>query len=237
MNYVLCGAQQKAGTLGLLAVAEEPRCRWVPAGRQHARPRQDARPAQLNGCNNPTYSDGVNHLIMDAPHAVPCDKVGTAADLRWTAAPPATSADRARGRVGPGPAGRQRPGPGADGQDEARQTDRRTAPLGTRPTPSASASTDPETGLPVSRRPGSDGWSAAGAVPVALQTPSSSKNWLLPLLTARRHHRCDRAARHLLDAGCEAPRASDERWLAPLATCGEGAASAAGAGARPRRSR
>ena len=59
----------------LLAAAEEPRGRRVPADRPRARARTDAGPKQLNGCNNPTYSDGVNHLIKDAPMPSPCDKV------------------------------------------------------------------------------------------------------------------------------------------------------------------
>jgi len=74
MNYVLCGAQQKAGALGYsplpknLVVGGFRQIDHVPG---HV-PTPDLK--QLTGCDNPTYSDGVNHLIANAPMPSQCDK-------------------------------------------------------------------------------------------------------------------------------------------------------------------
>lgn len=76
MNYVLCGAQQKAGALGYsplpknLVVGGFKQMKHVPG--HVAIPNTD----DLNGCNNPTYHDGHNYLIEDAPFPSKCDKVG-----------------------------------------------------------------------------------------------------------------------------------------------------------------
>ncbi len=179
LNYVLCGAQQKAGALGYSPLPKN----LVVGGFQQVDniPGHVKTPdtAQLNGCNNPTYSNGVNHLIVDAPQPNPCDKVGQPLTC-GTAAPPTTTQTTAAG----GPTGATSTGStqASTGKTKpGKQTS--TAPLGTQPTPSASTSTDPETGLGVAT-PGSTDGALPGAVPVALQTPSSSKNWLLPLLTA-----------------------------------------------------
>jgi hypothetical protein len=73
LNYVLCGAQQSAGNLGYsplpknLVVGGFAQVDHVPG--HVATPD----PTQLMGCNNPTYSNGVNHLITGAPMPSPCD--------------------------------------------------------------------------------------------------------------------------------------------------------------------
>ncbi|HEV2343751.1 MAG TPA: substrate-binding domain-containing protein [Actinocrinis sp.] len=75
LNYVLCGAQSSAGVLGYsplpknLVVGGFTQVDHMPG---HV-PTPDLN--QLNGCDNPTYSNGVNHLIVDAPMPSPCDKV------------------------------------------------------------------------------------------------------------------------------------------------------------------
>lgn len=73
LNYVLCGAQQSAGNLGYsplpknLVVGGFEQVDHMPG---HV-PTPDLN--KLSGCNNPTYSDGVNHLIVDAPMPSQCD--------------------------------------------------------------------------------------------------------------------------------------------------------------------
>lgn len=75
LNYVLCAAQQKSGALGYsplpknLVVGGFIQVDHMPG--HVATPDQ----TQLGGCNNPTYSNGVNHLIVDAPMPSPCDYV------------------------------------------------------------------------------------------------------------------------------------------------------------------
>jgi hypothetical protein len=73
---MLCGAQQKAGSLGysplpvnlvqggFLQEGNIPGHVKVPDSKQ------------LNGCNNPTYHNGHNYLIEQAPSPSKCDKVG-----------------------------------------------------------------------------------------------------------------------------------------------------------------
>jgi phosphate ABC transporter phosphate-binding protein len=73
LNYVLCGAQQTAGALGYSPLPKN----LVVGGflQVDQLPGHVATPntSQLMGCNNPTYSDGVNHLIVDAPYPSQCD--------------------------------------------------------------------------------------------------------------------------------------------------------------------
>jgi phosphate ABC transporter phosphate-binding protein len=75
LNYVLCGAQQSAGNLGYSPLPKN----LVVGGFQQVDhlPGHVATPnlTQLMGCNNPTYSNGVNHLIAGAPMPSPCDYV------------------------------------------------------------------------------------------------------------------------------------------------------------------
>ena len=76
LNYVLCGAQQEAGALGYsplpknLVVGGFQQTDYIPG---HV-PTPDLN--NLNNCNNPTYHNGVNYLIKDAPQPSPCDKLG-----------------------------------------------------------------------------------------------------------------------------------------------------------------
>ena len=73
LNYVLCGAQQTAGSLGYSPLPKN----LVVGGFEQVDhlPGHVATPdlAQLNGCNNPTYSNGVDHLTAGAPMPSPCD--------------------------------------------------------------------------------------------------------------------------------------------------------------------
>jgi phosphate ABC transporter phosphate-binding protein len=77
LNYVLCGAQQSAGSLGYSPLPKN----LVVGGFQQVDHLPGHVPTpnldNLDGCNNPTYSDGVNHLIVGAPMPSPCDKAGT----------------------------------------------------------------------------------------------------------------------------------------------------------------
>jgi hypothetical protein len=179
LNYVLCGAQQKSGALGYsplpknLVVGGFEQVDHVPG---HV-PTPDLR--QLNGCDNPTYSNGVNHLIVDAPQPNPCDKVGTPLTCGTAAPAPTAPTQSTSGAASTAPtqpgATRARTQPKAEPGGQAS-----SAPVAAA-TPTESTSTDPETGQQA-------GASTAGAlpaaVPVALQTPSSSHEWFLPALTA-----------------------------------------------------
>ena len=75
LNYVICGAQQSAGNLGYsplpynLVTGAITQMNHIPG---HG-PVQD--PTTLAGCNNPTYSNGKNLLIKNAPMPSPCDYV------------------------------------------------------------------------------------------------------------------------------------------------------------------
>jgi ABC-type phosphate transport system substrate-binding protein len=112
LNYVLCGAQQKAGQLGYsplpknLVVGGFEQVDHMPS---HV-PTPDL--TQLNGCNNPTYSDGVNHLIQDAPMPSPCDRVTAPLNCSVVNGKPVGDTG---GGSGPGAAGPGAAGPGAPG--------------------------------------------------------------------------------------------------------------------------
>jgi ABC-type phosphate transport system substrate-binding protein len=77
LNYVLCGAQQKAGALGYSPLPKN----LVQGGflQEGYIPSHVTVPEskQLNGCNNPTYHNGHNYLVEQAPFPSKCDKVGT----------------------------------------------------------------------------------------------------------------------------------------------------------------
>lgn len=80
LNYVLCGAQQEAGGLGYSPL---PKNLVVGGFEQVVHiPGSVGIPnlSNLNGCENPTYSDGVNHLITGAPQPSPCDRLGAPLD-------------------------------------------------------------------------------------------------------------------------------------------------------------
>ncbi|HEY8300356.1 MAG TPA: substrate-binding domain-containing protein [Jatrophihabitans sp.] len=183
MNYVLCGAQQKAGALGYSPL---PKNLVVGGFEQVAHvPGHVATPdlKQLNGCNNPTYSNGVNHLIVDAPQPNPCDKLGTPLTCGAAAAPAAATSSRPTS----GSATSIAPQPGttqATTQPNGAPTGHSAPAVAGPVSPSASTSTDPETGQQVTAGQSTSDGTLPAAVPVALQSPSGSRNWLLPGLTA-----------------------------------------------------
>ena len=75
LNYVLCGAQQSAGTLGYsplpypLIKGGYLQFNYIPG---HIPVGSVA--SFIGKCNNPTYDDGVNKLIKDAPYPSACQK-------------------------------------------------------------------------------------------------------------------------------------------------------------------
>jgi ABC-type phosphate transport system substrate-binding protein len=160
LNYVLCGAQQKAGDLGYSPL---PKNLVVGGFKQVDNiPGHVATPDtnQLNGCNNPTYHDGVNHLIVDAPQPSPCDKVGTPLNCTVVNGQAVSGGSGGSGAGGSGAGGSGAAGSGPGGSGAG-------ADAGT---PSGGAQIDPDTGLPI----GTDQVDAAGAVdasPVFLSGP------------------------------------------------------------------
>ena len=190
MNYVLCGAQQKAGKLGYSPL---PKNLVVGGFKQiDQMPGHVKTPnlQQLNGCNNPTYSDGVNHLIKDAPMPSPCDKVGAALTCTGTARRrrPATARLRARPgrpvrRNGSGTA--RRPTGNGDGSGtgtgRVRRADRRRERLGNR-----RRARPTDTGLPANTGSGSGGnGDVLPCRPCRSRWPSlpDDQNWLLATFT------------------------------------------------------
>jgi hypothetical protein len=184
LNYVLCGAQQKAGALGYsplpknLVVGGFLQVDHVPG--HVATPNLK----QLNGCNNPTYHDHHNYLIEDAPFPSKCDKVGT----------PLTCGQGPTGGGGGGKhhRGRQRSGSGPSaGVGPASSGASGPVGAGAGPGgPSSSASVDPVLGVGVggggssgTTQPGLAGSQTITALPVSLNQ-SRSENWLLAALTA-----------------------------------------------------
>jgi ABC-type phosphate transport system substrate-binding protein len=166
LNYVLCGAQKSAGSLGYsplpknLVVGGFEQDAHIPG----AVPTPDLN--QLSNCDNPTYSDGVNHLIVDAPMPSPCDYV--TAPLNCTVvngkATSQTATRTGGGAAGSG-AGAAGAGVGANGAGG-----------------SGGASIDPNTGQVIG---GSGGGAAneAYATSVALGA-RPEEQWLLSTLTA-----------------------------------------------------
>ena len=162
MNYVLCGAQQKAGALGYsplpknLVVGGFQQIDHVPG---HV---ADAGPEQLNGCNNPTYSRRGEHLIKDAPYAVAVRQARRAADLRRRR----SHGRRQRLRVGSARLEQRRVRQRLGGTGTAAAAGQRaTAPA---PAPGGparpAARIDPETGLPVNGSRGATGASNVAAL-------------------------------------------------------------------------
>ena len=78
LNYVLCGAQQSAAGLGYSPLPKPlvqggfAQDAHIPGAVNVPSPTDQSR---LEGCDNPTYSNGVNLLIKDAPYPSACDKV------------------------------------------------------------------------------------------------------------------------------------------------------------------
>jgi hypothetical protein len=72
LKYVICQGQSEAGNIGYSPLPGN----LVNGGVQQIdhMPGHIAMPdTQLTGCNNPTYSNGKNFLIIDAPQPSPCD--------------------------------------------------------------------------------------------------------------------------------------------------------------------
>jgi hypothetical protein len=153
INYVLCGAQQSAGRLGYsplpknLVVGGFLQMGHVPG----SIPVPDT--TQLMGCNNPTYSDGVNHLIHDAPPPSPCDYRSEPLNCVVQNGRPVTPGNGGSGGSNVG--GQSTPGPGGNG-----------SAVGASPGASSSAGVDTDTGQPL----GSNNAAGGGAALMARET-------------------------------------------------------------------
>jgi ABC-type phosphate transport system substrate-binding protein len=167
LNYVLCGAQKTAGSLGYsplpknLVVGGFEQDAHIPG----AVPTPDL--TQLNNCDNPTYSDGVNHLIVDAPQPSPCDYV--TAPLNCTVVNGKATAGGSGGGGGSSGGGGAGAGTGNGG----------TGPGGG---PTGSALIDPNTGQLIGSSNGGSGGDPT-AVPTAMME-RPEEQWLLSSLTA-----------------------------------------------------
>jgi ABC-type phosphate transport system substrate-binding protein len=84
LDYVLCGAQQKAASLGYSplpvnlvegGVLQEQQIPQTLNPTTHAPIVAPIDIKNLDNCDNPTYHNGVNYLTKDAPEPSPCDKV------------------------------------------------------------------------------------------------------------------------------------------------------------------
>jgi ABC-type phosphate transport system substrate-binding protein len=196
MNYVLCGAQQKAGQLGYSPL---PKNLVVGGFKQIDEvPGHVSTPdlKQLNGCNNPTYSDGVNHLIADAPMPSKCDKIGAPLTCGTATAPTgggassSSSGGNGGGGNNSGGGGGNNSGGGGNNSGGGGNNSNPSAPAGG----GSSSSVDPDTGLPANGGGGTGGDTTTGgtsggtvpiaAVPVALNSPAHNANWLMAGLTA-----------------------------------------------------
>jgi PBP superfamily domain len=168
IQYVLCGAQQSAGRLGYsplpknLVVGGFNQMGHIPG----SIPVPDT--TQLIGCNNPTYSDGVNHLIADAPQPSPCDYRTAPLNCVVQNGRAVTPGSGNGGTSGGGTSGGATSGTGGAGS---------TAPSAVA-APSA-AGVDPVTGLPVTK-------ATAGAEGSVVEVAASrrSGDTMLTVLTA-----------------------------------------------------
>jgi ABC-type phosphate transport system substrate-binding protein len=172
LNYVLCGAQQSAGHLGYsplpvnLVQGGFLQDKHIPG----AVPTPDLN--KLTNCDNPTYHNGVNLLVKNAPEPSPCDKVG--APLNCTVSHGKAVAAGGAGATGGG-AGGAGAGGGATG---AAATGAGSAAT----TGSTQASVDPNTGQVVGgAATGTSGAVAADAVSLASRP---EERWTLSALTA-----------------------------------------------------
>jgi ABC-type phosphate transport system substrate-binding protein len=177
LNYVLCGAQQSAGQLGYsplpknLVVGGFLQDSHIPG----AVPTPDTN--QLNNCPNPTYHDGVNHLIVDAPLPSPCDYV--TAPLNCTvvggkAVSTGSGLHPGSGNGSPAQGGPAGAGPGAGGAGPGGAGG--TGPNGGVP----AGSVDPNTGQVI----GSDGSTGTAYAASVGLTGHPEQLWLLGTLTA-----------------------------------------------------
>jgi len=167
LNYVLCGAQQKAGSMGYSPLPKN----LVVGGFQQVdhMPGHVATPdqTQLNGCDNPTYSNGVNHLIVDAPQPSPCD--AAAAPLNCTVVGGKAVSIGSGSTGGSGTSGTGGTGTGP------------TSGTGASGNPFASAGIDPNTGQVLSG--GASVAQNVYAEPVSVAS-RPAQQWLLGTLTA-----------------------------------------------------
>ena len=103
LNYVLCGAQQEAGALGYSPLPKN----LVVGGFQQTEYIPGAIPTpnlnNLDNCNNPTYHNGINYLIKDAPQPSKCDKLGTPLTCSTTGATTPVTGPSASKSGPPGP--------------------------------------------------------------------------------------------------------------------------------------
>ncbi|HEY3717308.1 MAG TPA: substrate-binding domain-containing protein [Jatrophihabitantaceae bacterium] len=165
LNYVLCGAQQKAGALGYSPL---PKNLVVGGFHQEAYiPGHIAIPdqKQLNGCNNPTYSNGVNLLIKKAPLPSKCDKVGAPLTC-GTGGGGGGGSSGGSGSGGSG-AGSGSGGNGSAGGGGSGSGGAGNAGAGTKSS-AASNKIDPDTGKQITAQDGGATNDAVGAVPVSL---------------------------------------------------------------------
>jgi ABC-type phosphate transport system substrate-binding protein len=175
LNYVLCGAQQSAGNLGYSPLPKN----LVVGGFEQVDhlPGHIATPnlTQLMGCNNPTYSNGVNHLIADAPMPSLCDYVSAPLDCTVSGGKAVSTTTGGAGSGGTGSGGTGN----ANAANPAAANSSATGGGGTGPT--AGASFDPDTGRLVSTGTGTGSPQSIAAEPVMVAGRPSEESLLASL--------------------------------------------------------
>jgi ABC-type phosphate transport system substrate-binding protein len=165
LNYVLCGAQASAGSLGYsplpqnLVVGGFLQDSHIPG----AVPTPDLN--NLNNCNNPTYHNGINYLITQAPYPSPCDNVS--APLNCTVVNGKPTGSQSTTYVGGNKNGNGNLAGGA--------------PNGGSGGPNGALSIDPNTGQPIGAADTATGAAFAQSVAVGARP---EEQWLLSSLTA-----------------------------------------------------
>jgi ABC-type phosphate transport system substrate-binding protein len=161
LNFVLCGAQQTAGELGYsplpyplitggyLQFNQIPG--HIPVG---------SVPSFIAKCNNPTYDDGQNLLIKDAPFPTPCQKA--TAPLNCTVKNGQAVATTAGGSGGTG-SGSGGTGSGGKGSGSG-------------------SSINPNTGQVTGGGTGNGSGTAINASPVSLSGPAPQEAWVFAVL-------------------------------------------------------
>ena len=124
------------------------------------------------GCNNPTYSNGVNHLIADAPQPSPCDYVSAPLDCTVSDGK-AVAVDAAGSGSGTGSGAG-----GAGNGDAANPAAANGAATGG---PTAKASFDPNTGQEVGTGSNSGSPQSIAAEPVMVASRPSEEALLATL--------------------------------------------------------
>jgi phosphate ABC transporter phosphate-binding protein len=173
LNFVLCHGQKEITDLGYSSLPKN----LVVGGFEQVdhMPGHVATPDQnsLAGCDNPTYSNGVNHLIVDAPQPSPCDKA--TAPLNCTVVGGKAVSNSTGGSSG-GSGGSSYSGGGTGGG--AGPATGGSATSG----PSSGASVDPNTGQVLSGGNGSVAQNVY-AQPVSVAS-RPAQQWVLGALTA-----------------------------------------------------